>query len=139
MGFFKKLGKALKKTVGKALVGTIARTVVGSVPVLGGVVSAVGAVKSNLHPPTRANTANLSARTGAPAFGHPGIMHGARTAPHNRPRRPRAPAYGPPGEYHGRRHPTRKRSAGGTAKQRAARKRFAKAARRGRIRKGTHL
>lgn len=90
MGLFKKLGKALKK-VAKPLVGTIARTVVGSVPVLGGVVSAVGAVKSSLHPPTRANTANLSARTGAPAFGHPGIMH-TRT-PHGTRTRRRAGSF----------------------------------------------
>lgn len=93
MGLFKKLGKALKK-VAKPLVGTIARTVVGSVPVLGGVVSAVGAVKSSLHPPTRANTANLSARTGAPAFGHPGIMHTPRTrTPHGTRTRRRAGSF----------------------------------------------
>lgn len=92
MSLFKKLGKAIKKVakvVAKPVLGTIARTVVGSVPILGGVVSAVGAVKSALRPPTIANTANLSARTGAPAFGHPGIMHAPpRRAPARRRRAP---------------------------------------------------
>lgn len=145
MSIFKKIGKAIGKVARKTIVGTIARTVVGSVPVLGGVVSAVGAVKSSLHPPTLANTANLSARTGAPAFGHPGAMHDFRRVARPRPpgsRRKRAPAYGPPGEYHPRRKRAARRkgvSSGGSAKQRAARARFAAAAKRGRIKKGSHL
>lgn len=138
MSIFSKAFKAVKKVAGKVLVRTIARTVVGSVPVLGGVVSAVGAVKSALHPPTIANTANLSARTGAPAFGHPGIMHGTR--PHRTARR-RPPAYGGSKEARSQRiGPYRRKRAGGiSAKQRAARARFAKAAKRGRILKGSHL
>jgi hypothetical protein len=133
VSIFSKIGKAVKKVgkiVGKPLISTVARTVVGSVPVLGGVVSAVGAVKSAIHPPTMANTANLSARTGAPAFGHPGIMH-SRSA---RPRTPRART------TRARRPTRRTRASGGvSAKQRAARARFAKAAKRGRIKKGTRL
>jgi len=135
VSIFSKAFKAVKKVakvVSKPLVSTIARTVVGSVPVLGGVVSAVGAVKSAIHPTTRANTAGLSARTGAPAFGHPGLMHhphSARRTPHRKPTRTRAS------------RPTRRaRTSGGvSAKQRAARARFAKAAKRGPIRKGTRL
>lgn len=133
MSIFGKVFKAVKgvaKTVAKPLASTIARTVVGSVPVLGGVVSAVGAVKHAIHPPTRANTANLSAVTGAPAFGHPSPMrtrtpHGTRA---RRSSRKRASASGGGG---------RKRRV--SAKQRAARARFAAAARKGRIRKGSHL
>ncbi len=133
MSIFGKAFKAIRKVakvVSKPLVSTIARTVVGSVPILGGVVSAVGAVKSSLHPPTVANTAGLSARTGAPAFGHPGLMHSrsARTTPH-RKARTRAS------------RPTRRaRTSGGiSAKQKAARARFAKAAKRGPIKRGSHL
>jgi len=129
MGLFKSIGKAIKKVgkiVGKPVLATVARTVVGSVPVLGGVVSAVGAVKHALHPPTLANTANLSSRTGAPAFGHPNPMHRPRRTA---TRTPRSRA----------RRPTRRASGGGSAKQRAARARFAKAAKRGRIKKGTRL
>jgi len=131
VGLFKKLGKALKKVVkvvGKPVVATVARTVVGSVPVLGGVVSAVGAVKHALHPPTLANTANLSARTGAPAFGHPHPMHRPTRTPRSRARRPTRRASGGGAKR-----------AGGSAKQRAARARFAKAAKRGPIKKGTRL
>jgi len=132
VSIFGKAFKAIKKVakvVSKPLVSTIARTVVGSVPILGGVVSAVGAVKSSLHPPTVANTAGLSARTGAPAFGHPGLMHSrsARTTPH-RKARTRAS------------RPTRRaRTSGISAKQKAARARFAKAAKRGPIKRGSHL
>lgn len=135
MSIFSKIGKAVGKVAKKAIVGTIARTVVGSVPVLGGVVSAVGAVKSALHPPTTANTANVSSVTGRPAFGHPGIMHShsRATRPHPRARRTTG----------ARRKTTRRASArragGVSAKQRAARARFAKAAKRGPIRKGSHL
>lgn len=134
MGFFKKLVKGIGKVAKKSIVGTIARTVVGSVPILGGVVSAVGAVKSSLHPPTVANTGNLSSVTGRPAFGHPGIMQPHRTrAP--RPRTARRPTRRAVGGA------KRKRAInpGGTAKQRAARARFAAAAKRGRIKKGSHL
>jgi len=132
VSIFGKAFKAIKKVakvVSKPLVSTIARTVVGSVPVLGGVVSAVGAVKSAIHPPTRANTANLSARTGAPAFGHPGIMHHLPA----RSRTPRTRARAS--------RPTRRARTGGgvSAKQRAARARFAKAAKRGPIKRGTRL
>jgi hypothetical protein len=134
VGLFKSIGKAFKKVakvVGKPLVSTIARTVVGSVPVLGGVVSAVGVVKSSIHPPTRANTANLSARTGAPAFGHPHPMlhrqtHTRRSSPGSKPTRIARKRAGSPGRRV-------------TEKQRAARLRFAKAAKRGRIKKGQRL
>lgn len=144
MSIFGKAFKGLKKiakVVAKPVASTIARTVVGSVPVLGGVVSAVGAVKHAIHPPTRANTANLSARTGAPAFGHPHPMLHHTRAPHGTRARSATRAR----VASSRARPTRRVSAGRrasggiSAKQRAARARFAKAAKRGPIRKGTRL
>lgn len=144
MSIFGKIGKAIGKVAGKAIVGTVAKTLVGSVPILGGVVSAVGAVKSHLRPPTLANTANVSARTGVPAFGQPGIMASRafqriaarRTAHPSRrafPTQRRRAAVAP--------SPRRavRRAGGVSAKQRAARARFARWARKGRIRKGQRL
>lgn len=143
MSIFGKAFKGLKKiakVVAKPVAATIARTVVGSVPVLGGVVSAVGAVKHAIHPPTRANTANLSARTGAPAFGHPHPMiHHTRT-PHGTRARSATRARTASSRVRTRRASARVRASGGiSAKQRAARARFARAAKRGPIRKGTRL
>lgn len=130
--------------IAKAVVGTVAKTVVGSVPILGGLVSAVGAVKSSIHPPTLANTAGVSARTGVPAFGQPGMMttavpralRRARAKPKTHARR-RSKAHSPRKRStpHGRSSAKR----GVSAKQLAARKRFARAAKRGPIRKGSHL
>lgn len=145
MSIFSKAFKGLKrvaKIVAKPVAATIARTVVGSVPVLGGVVSAVGAVKHAIHPPTRANTANLSSVTGAPAFGHPSPMRHSRTTGTRARRgsRKRAPAYGGAREARSQGLLRKKRvSSRGSAKQRAARARFAAAAKRGPIRKGQRL
>lgn len=128
--------------IAKAVVGTVAKTVVGSVPILGGLVSAVGAVKSSIHPPTLANTAGVSARTGVPAFGQPGMMTTAvpralrpARATHAR-RRSKAQKTRKRTTPHGRRSSAKR---GVSAKQLAARKRFARAAKRGPIRKGSHL
>lgn len=128
--------------IAKAVVGTVAKTVVGSVPILGGLVSAVGAVKSSIHPPTLANTAGVSARTGVPAFGQPGMMTTATPRALRRERatktRTRRRSTAQPRK---RRTPHGRSSAkrGVSAKQLAARKRFARAAKRGPIRKGSHL
>lgn len=124
--------------IAKAVVGTVARTVVGSVPILGGVVSAVGAVKSSIHPPTLASTAGVSSRTGVPQFGAPGLMATPRGI--RRAGRKSKPTARTRTRYGSR--ITRRSSAkpgGVSAKQRAARARFARAARKGRIRKGSHL
>lgn len=143
MSIFGKAFKGLKKIgkiVAKPVAATIARTVVGSVPVLGGVVSAVGAVKHAVHPPTRANTANLSARTGAPAFGHPSPMHHTRTPHGTRARSATRARMTSSRARRTRRASAGRRASGGiSAKQRAARARFARAAKRGPIRKGSHL
>jgi hypothetical protein len=125
----------------KGIVGTVAKTVVGSVPILGGVVSAVGAVKSSLKPPTLANTANLSARTGVAGFGQPPFpemlspsrrSRSTRSKPHPHTRtRQRAART--------RTRTTPRKHGHVSAKQRAARARFARAAKRGPIKRGSRL
>lgn len=139
MGLFGSIAKIAGSVIGgKGLVGSIAKTVVGSVPILGGAISAVGAVKSAIRPPTIANTANLSARTGVPGFGQPGLMASTTKVPRALRRgrtKKRRRAAAPRKAKHRR---TRKHG-GVSAKQRAARARFARAAKRGRIKKGSHL
>jgi hypothetical protein len=142
VSLFGSIAKIAGKVIGgKGLIGSVAKTLVGSVPILGGAISAVGAVKSAIRPPTLANTANLSSRTGVPGFGAPGIMSATHTAipralrSHRRTRSAShraAPARPSPRRV--------RRAVGGvSAKQRAARARFARAAKRGRIRKGSRL
>lgn len=134
VSLFGSIAKIAGKVIGgKGIVGTVAKTLVGSVPVLGGVVSAVGAVKSSIRPQTIANTANLSARTGVGGFGAPPMMTAATTARPRALRRKRQ-------AVHPRKKRTTSRKHGGvSAKQRAARARFARAAKKGRIKKGSHL
>lgn len=134
-GFFGSIVKGVKKVVGTVaripVVGAVAKTVLTSVPVLGGVVTAVGAVKSAIRPPTVANTGNTTATTGAPPLGQP---QAASRPPARRTRKPRARRVS-----RGTRRRPAKRARGISAKQRAARARFARAARKGRIRKGARL
>lgn len=137
-GFFKDVFKGVKKAVqvvGRIpVIGAVARTVVSSVPVLGGVVTAVGAVKSAVHPPSVANTANTSATTGAPPVGQP------QASPSGSGSRPRRRKTASRGKAPRRRRPrTNAARRGISAKQRAARARFARAAKKGRIKKGSRL
>lgn len=138
VSLFGSIAKIAGKVIGgKGIVGTVAKTLVGSVPVLGGVVSAVGAVKSSIRPQTIANTANLSARTGVGGFGAPPMMAAATTA---RPRALRRGSTKKRYTVHPRTKRTTSRKHGGvSAKQRAARARFARAAKKGRIKKGSRL
>lgn len=135
-GFFKDVFRVARKAI-QPLIGTVAKTVVAGVPVLGGIVTAVGAIKSAVHPPTTANTGNTTATTGAPPVGQPPAPSASR-APGAPRRRRRSPG-------RRRRSPARARRSRGrarrgvSAKQRAARARFARAARKGRIRKGSRL
>lgn len=140
-GFFKDVFRGVKKAVSVVgrlpVVGAVAKTVVSSVPVLGGVVTAVGAVKSALHPPTVANTGNTTATTGAPPVGQP-PLYGGRKERYQRglrkPRKRRSKKRATP------RASRKKRSSRGvSAKQRAARARFARAAKKGPIKKGARL
>jgi len=130
------------------IVGKVVKTVVGSTPILGGVVSAVGAVKSALHPPTLANTANLSARTGVAGFGQPPFPEMLSPSRRSRSTRSHPPGHSRRKKARTRTRATRTRTrthakkAGRghvSAKQRAARARFARAAKRGRIKKGSRL
>lgn len=136
-GFFKSLVKGIGKvvsTVAKVpVVGTIAKAAITSLPVVGQVVTAVGAVKkltaSGVAPTM--NLAQLSATPGPSTPLAAQVLAGGprRRKPAKRAKRAKK-----------RKRPTQKRaSSRGTAKQRAARARFARAAKRGRIKKGQRL
>lgn len=135
-GFFKSLVKGISKvvsTVAKVpVIGAVAKAAVSSLPVVGQVVTAVGAFKKKTAVGVAASP--VGGIPAASEAGTPPAPIGARAPSGRTPRRRKAS-----------RKPKRakrakaKRSGGGSAKQRAARARFAKAAKRGRIKKGQRL
>lgn len=135
-GFFKDVFKGVKKVVGTVakipVVGQLAKVAVGGIPVLGGVVSAVNAVKAAVRPPTTTQAAVMATPLGVAATQPVGARPpsgGRRRRKASRPRRAKAK----------RARSGKRGKGGGTAKQRAARARFARAARKGRIKKGQRL
>jgi len=126
-GFFKKLFKGVKKivtTVAKVpVVGTVAKAAISSIPVVKAVTTAVNVVKKATASGVSAATAPITPRVDAPAYSSTAQEH-AMGAPRRKAKRKAKKA---------------KRKGGGTAKQRAARARFARAARKGRIKKGARL
>lgn len=133
-GFFKSLFKGVKKVVTTVtklpVIGAVAKAAVGSLPVVGQVVTTVNAFKAKT--PVGAAASPIGGVT-AVAGAAPVFM----TAPARRAPRRKA-AKRAKRAKRGKRAKAKKR-AGGTAKQRAARARFARAARKGRIKKGTRL
>lgn len=130
-GIVKGIGKVVKTVTKVPVVGAIAKAAVGSLPVLGQVVTAVNAFKGKTAVGVAASpTGGATVATGqAPANIPPAFRHNA--AARRRPKAKKAKK--------AKRAKRAKRSGGGTAKQRAARARFARAAKKGRIRKGQRL
>lgn len=126
-GFFKSVFKAVKKAVSTVtrvpVIGAIAKTAIKSLPVVGQVVTAVEAFKGKTP-------------VGIAASPVGGVVAPGRTlnVAANRPRRRKGKK-----AKKAKRASKRRSSGGGTAKQRAARARFAAAARKGKIRKGQRL
>jgi len=133
-GFFKKIFKGVKnivKAVSKVpVLGAVAKAAVGSLPVVGQVVTAVNAFKGK--------TAQGVAATPVGGVVSPGqVLNATVNRSTGRRRRPKVAKRAKRGRA--KRAKRAKRSGGGTAKQRAARARFAAAARKGKIRKGQRL
>lgn len=135
-GFFKDIFKGAAKVV-KAVtkvpvVGAIAKAAVGSLPVVGQVVTAVNAFKKKTPVGVAASPiGGVQTVSGAPpiSLAAPRAMNGG-AAPRRRRKRKAAKRT---------KRAKAKRKGGGSAKQRAARARFAAAARKGRIKKGQRL
>jgi hypothetical protein len=129
-GFFKDVFKGVKKivkTVTKVpVIGTIAKAAVGSLPIVGQVTTAVAAFKKKTPVGAAASPVGGVQPSSSVA------VNMAANAPAPRRRRKAA-------KKSKRRKATTKRKGGGSAKQRAARARFAAAARKGRIKKGARL
>lgn len=130
-GFFGSIFKGIKTAVHVAS-SVLPKTLISSVPILGGAITAVGAAKAALRPPTLANVANQTAIAGALPLGQPttAIPRGLHRRKRKKVKTTKRTT---------KRARRRKGRAGGTAKQRAARARFARAARKGRIKKGQRL
>lgn len=138
-GFFKKLvkgiGKAVRTVTHLPVIGAVAKTAIGSLPIVGQVQTAVNAFKKKTvagaghasHPTHPTNTATTT-------FNQQANYTSTHTRS-GRPKKRRKKA----GASRRKRRSGAKRKGGGTAKQRAARARFAAAARKGKIRKGSHL
>lgn len=139
-GLFGSIGKFVKKAVnvvGKVpILSAVAKTVISSVPVLGSVVTAVGAVKAATASGIAATSAPRLSIGAMPGSGPPGIA--PLNVRLNAPRKRRKAKKRMKATTRARRRskPARR---GVSAKQRAARARFARAARRGPIRKGQRL
>ena len=135
-GFFKKLFKGVKKAVSVVakvpILGTIAKTAISSLPVVGQVVTAVGAIKKTTAAGIAASVFG-AAKGLAPGGGAAVNFNKQAAAREGRRAAKRAPKKRAP-----KKRAAAKRS-GGSAKQRAARARFARAARKGRIKKGARL
>ena len=136
-GFFKSLFKTVSKVVSTAtkvpVIGAIAKAAVSSLPVVGQVVTAVGAFKKKTA--TGVAASPVGGIPAASEAGTPPAPIGA-SAPRRAPRRRKARKAKRAAP---RRAKAKKSKAGGSAKQRAARARFAKAAKKGRIKKGQRL
>lgn len=130
-GFFKKLIKGVSKVVRTVtnlpVIGAVAKTAVNSLPIVGQVTTAVAAFKSKT-PSGAGHAAHAGTKTPTPSQ-----FNVQTNAPHRRKRAKKAKR-----PKRARKSASR-RKGGGTAKQRAARARFAAAARKGKIRKGTRL
>lgn len=132
-GFFKKLFKGVKKVVRVVtkvpVLRELAKTAIGSLPIVGRVVTAVNAFKAK----TAVGVAGSPVGAGTPASNFNQRVN--RRAPSRRKtKKAKKSARRSRGSK-----AKAKRKGGGSAKQRAARARFAKAAKKGRIRKGQRL
>lgn len=133
-GFFKSLFKGAKKLVKSVtkipVIGTVAKTALGSLPIVGQVTTAVNAFKKK-------TPVGIAA---SPIGGNPAIALNLSANAGNRRPKNRRPKRRPKATRKRKTNKTKAiRKGGGTAKQRAARARFAKAAKKGRIRKGQRL
>lgn len=144
-GFFGSVFKGIKKvvsTVAKVpVISTVAKTALSSLPIVGGVVTAVTAVKK-LTASGVAPSAQLVNQTATPGVVAPLAMTASRagitgTAPKRKKAKKRKATKRKKSASRSRR--PKKAKKGGTAKQRAARARFARAAKKGRIKKGQKL
>jgi hypothetical protein len=134
-GFFKSIGKLVKgvakvvKTVTSVpVIGKLAKAAVGSLPLVGQVKTAVSAFKR--HTPVGIAASPVGGVT-PPAHALNTMTHAAARRPGRRKAKAKRKAK--------RRAAKSSRKGGGSAKQRAARARFAAAARKGRIKKGARL
>lgn len=137
-GFFKDVFKGVKKIVNTVtkvpVIGTVAKVAVGSLPIVGQVTTAVNAFKKKTPVGIAASPVGgvpMAAASGAAPPNYGGTKEGISQGYIRRPRRKRRKAKASKRKG--------KRSGGGSAKQRAARARFAAAARKGKIRKGQRL
>jgi len=138
-GFFGSVFKGIKSvvtTVAKLpVVSTVAKVALSSLPVVKAATTAVGAVKK----------LTASGATGsviqASSTGAQGIFSAVPfpSLAASKPKRKRKAKAKRATKRKAKRKAKGKRKAGGTAKQRAARARFARAAKKGRIKKGSHL
>jgi len=130
-GFFKKLFKGVKsvvKAVAKVpVIGAVAKAAVGALPVVGQVVTAVNAFKGK-------TAVGVAASPVGGVVSPAAVLNSAV----NR-RTPGTPRRRRPKKAKRAKRAKRTGGGGGTAKQRAARARFAAAARKGKIRKGARL
>lgn len=155
-GFFGSVFKGIKKIASVVtkvpVVSTLAKTALSSIPVVGQVVTAIDRVKRNtvLAKVPSMNFAKLSAAPGpstplaaqAASAGMTGSTPAKRKRRHSRSRVAPRKAKRRRGKSTARtraRSGSRSRPRRSSAKQRAARKRFAAAARKGPIKKGTRL
>lgn len=132
-GFFKSLVKTVRgvvKTITKVpVLGAVAKAAVGSLPIVGQVTTAVNAFKSKTPVGVAASPVGGVPHTaGAP----PQIAASVNARVNRGPRRRRKTKAK-------KARKAARRKGGGSAKQRAARARFARAAKKGRIRKGQRL
>lgn len=139
-GFFsklvKKVGKVVKTVTHLPVIGAVAKTAIGSLPIVGQVQTAVNAFKRK----TPAGAGHAAHATHPKDTQTTSFNQQANyTSTHTRSGRRKKPLKKAKRAKRAKRAKGAKRKGGGTAKQRAARARFAAAARRGRIRKGSRL
>lgn len=131
-GFFKSIFKGVSKVVKSVtkipVIGTVAKAAVSSLPIVGQVQTAIGAFKKKTPVGVAAS----------PVGGVVSPSQMANIAANRKPARRRKAKKAKKAKRRTKRAKS-KRSGGGSAKQRAARARFAAAARKGRIKKGQRL
>lgn len=136
-GFFKSIGRIVKSIAHVPIISALAKTAVSSLPILGRVQTAVESFKKK--------TAQGVGQSPVGA-GKPTASQATNTAYNRKPKRRAKHAKRAKTAKRRPKHAKRaktakrgKRSGGGSPKQIAARKRFAAAARKGRIKKGARL
>lgn len=140
-GFFKSLvktvGKVVKTIKHVPVLNAVAKAAVGSLPIVSQVQTAVSAFKKKTPVGVAASPVGGVHPTPAQVL-NASTNRVARVAPH-RTRRKKKAKTAKAKTRKARKAKKAKRKGGGSAKQRAARARFAAAARKGRIKKGSRL